>query len=70
MKMMLILELYEDVDDFFIRRFFNRKSKKMLDEKIEVLSQLKAGVPRGEIKNYMKVLELYPTDDNLIWDWL
>lgn len=41
-------------------RYFNVESEELLDEKIEVLTQIKAGKPIKEIPNFYKVLEDLP----------
>lgn len=46
-------------------KYFNLDSDKLLDEKIEVLTQIKEGKTIGEIPNFYKVLEDLP--DNM-WD--
>jgi hypothetical protein len=63
---MKIIDLIADVDDYMVHKFFDSDSEKMLDEKIEVLEALKRGEKPMDIKNYYKVLELYPTDQH--WD--
>ena len=54
--------------DPLIRRFFDDESEEMLDEKIQVFTDLKNGKAPIDIPNYYKILELYPTDPHLIWD--
>jgi len=66
-----ITNLMIEVNDLFIVKFFDLESEAMLDEKIEVLTALKNGEKPGDIKNYYKVLELYPADEdgvNVKWD--
>lgn len=46
-------------------KYFNLDSNELLDEKIEVLTQIKDGKTIGEIPNFYKVLEDLP--DNM-WD--
>ena len=46
-------------------KYFNLDSDELLDEKIEVLTQIKEGKTIGEIPNFYKVLEDLP--DNM-WD--
>lgn len=68
-KMVQIMELLPDVMyvDLLIGKFFDVDSEEMLDLKIEVLTQLKNGVPPGDIPEYYSILELYPADD-VMWD--
>ena len=47
-------------------KYFNLDSDELLDEKIEVLTQIKEGKTIAEIPNFYKVLENLPEDD--IWD--
>lgn len=65
-KIIEIFNLFIGVTDLLFIEFFDLDSDKMLDEKIEVLKQLNKGVSPIDIKNYYKVLELYPKDE--IWD--
>ena len=46
-------------------RYFNVDSDEMLDDKIEVLTQLKEGKPISEIPNFYEILEDLPED---LWD--
>ena len=46
-------------------RYFNVDSDEMLDDKIEVLTQLKEGKPISEIPNFYDILEDLPED---LWD--
>lgn len=46
-------------------RYFNVDSDKMLDDKIEVLTQLKEGKPISEIPNFYEILEDLPEN---LWD--
>ncbi len=66
-KQMRILHLLPQVDDLLVAKFFDLDSEKMLDKKIEVLTQLKNGVTPADIPDYYSILELYP-DDGRIWD--
>lgn len=66
-KMVQIHKLLEDVDDLLVVQFFDLNSKKMLDMKIKVLTQLKNGVPPADIPEYYSILELYPQNGNK-WD--
>lgn len=43
-------------------KYFNVESEELLDEKIEVLTQIKEGKPIEEIPNFYKVLEDLPTE--------
>ncbi len=65
-KKELIHDLFMEVDDILVSKFFDTESDELLDKKIEVLTALKKGVPPGEIPEYYKVLELMPS--NGIWD--
>lgn len=47
-------------------KYFNPDSDELLDEKIEVLTQIKEGKTIAEIPNFYKVLEDLPEDD--MWD--
>lgn len=47
-------------------KYFNLDSDELLDEKIEVLTQIKEGKTIAEIPNFYKVLEDLPEDD--VWD--
>lgn len=47
-------------------KYFNLDSDELLDEKIEVLTQIKEGKTITEIPNFYKVLEDLPEDD--MWD--
>ncbi len=68
-KMMQVMELYAEVMyiDELVAKFFDLDSEEQLDLKIEVLTQLKNGVPPKDIPEYYSILELYPADD-VIWD--
>lgn len=63
-----MLQLSIKVRDYVFNKFFDIESMEMLDEKIEVMKQIIDGRPIDEIKNYYKVLELYPKDDTILWD--
>ena len=68
-KRQYLLEMYADIDDDnFIERFFDFSSDKMLDKKIKVFEDLKAGKPVRDTPEYYEILELYPKDDDLLWD--
>ena len=47
-------------------KYFNVESEELLDEKIEVLTQIKDGKAIKDIPNFYKVLEGMPTEG--IWD--
>ena len=66
-KMIQVMELYAEVDDLLVQKFFDLDSEEMLDLKIEVLTQLKNGVPPCDIPEYYSILELYPADGEM-WD--
>lgn len=56
----LLSKVYEPLLDFL-----DLDSNEMLDEKIEVLTDLLNGKNINDIPNFYKILELYPTD---MWD--
>lgn len=62
-----IFSLLMDVDDELVRKFFDQESPELLDEKIKVLTDLKAGKKPEEIPEYYSILELYP-EDGQEWD--
>ena len=66
-KMIQVMELYAEVDDLLVHKFFDLDSEEQSDLKIEVLTKLKNGVPPCDIPEYYSILELYPTD-NAMWD--
>ena len=66
-KMIQVMELYAEVDDLLVTKFFDLDSEEQLDLKIEVLTKLKNGIPPSDIPEYYSILELYPEDD-AIWD--
>ena len=69
-KMSIILELWTEVvtmGNNLVRDFFDLSSEEMLDEKIEVLTKLKDGIPPQEISNFYDILEEYPKEDNVLW---
>lgn len=47
-------------------KFFDLDSDELLDEKIQVLNELKKGTPIEKIPNFYNILELLP--DGGIWD--
>ena len=63
-KKIKILELLSQVYDPMLD-FFDVDSDKMLDEKIEVLTDLVSGKTIAEIPKFYEVLELYPDE---MWD--
>ena len=63
-KKIKILLLLSTVYDPLLE-FFDTDSDKMLDEKIQVLTDLKNGKTVEEIPNFYDILELYPND---MWD--
>lgn len=58
--MQLLSEIYEPMLEFF-----DIDSDKMLDEKIQVLTDLKNGKKIIDIPKFYDILELYPND---MWD--
>ena len=68
-KMIQVMELYAEVMhiDQLVAKFFDLDSEELLDKKINVLTQLKNGIPPADIPDYYSILELYPEDD-VIWD--
>ena len=58
-----IFSLLMDVDDELVRKFFNQESSELLDEKIKVLTDLKAGKKPEDYS----ILELYP-EEGQQWD--
>lgn len=50
-----------------LSQFFNLDSDNLLDEKIEVLTELKEGKQIADIPNFYDILELYPKDGTH-WD--
>ncbi|MFR7544787.1 MAG: hypothetical protein ACLUWN_02425 [Clostridia bacterium] len=67
-KHLEINNLLIEVSDLLVNKFFDSDSDEMLDEKIEVLEKLKEGIPPANIPNYYKILELYPKNNEEIWD--
>lgn len=65
--MIQIRELLNEINDRMVVKFFDLDSEEKLDLKIEVLTQLKNGVPPKDIPEYYSILELYPADDKM-WD--
>lgn len=58
--MMLLTDIYEPMLEYL-----DIDSNEMLDEKIQVLTELVNGKTIAEIPNFYNILELYPTD---MWD--
>lgn len=67
-RLVKIRELLFEVDDLLVHKFFDVDSEELLDEKIEVLTKLKNNITPDKIDTYYKILELYPKDENQIWD--
>ena len=66
-KKMEIIELYPELLKFpMLIKYFNLDSDKLLDEKIFVLKEIKAGKKINEIPNFYDVFELMP--DDVHWD--
>ena len=65
-KKMKVIELFFKVYNPLLQ-FFDLDSDEMLDEKIEVLTELVKGKTISEIPKFYDVLELYPKDEE-IWD--
>lgn len=65
-KMLKIEDLYAAVFGIPELKFFDLNSEELLDEKIEVLTQLKKGKQIGDIPDFYKVLEKMPKEG--IWD--
>ena len=63
-----VRELFFEVDfPPMLTQFFDLDSDRLLDEKIEVLTELKEGKQISEIPNFYDILELYPKDGEH-WD--
>ena len=65
-KLMKVHALLAEVSDVLIDRFFDMASEELLDEKIEVLTDLKKGKPPDQIPNYYSILENFDPDQH--WD--
>ncbi len=65
-KKMQIMDLLSYTIGIPEMKYFNLESDELLDEKIEVLTQIKEGKTIAEIPNFYKVLEDLPEDD--MWD--
>ena len=59
-KMLKVEDLYAEVFGIPELKYFDLSSEELLDEKIEVLTQLKEGKPIKEIPDFYKVLEKLP----------
>ena len=68
-KMIQVMELYAEVMhiDQLVAKFFDIDSEELLDQKINVLTQLKNSTPPADIPDYYSILELYPAGD-VLWD--
>jgi hypothetical protein len=63
-KHLQIDKLYIDVSgNEYLLKFMDLESDRLLDEKIEVLTQLKEGKTIEEIPNFYDILENYPQDN-------
>jgi hypothetical protein len=62
-----ILDLLDQINDRIVVRFFDVDSDKLLDKKIQVLSDLVSGKKPAEIDGYYLILENYPDRDQH-WD--
>lgn len=69
-KIFRVYELYDEAmyRDLLVSKFFDLESEENLDTKIAVLEKLNNGVPPSEIPEYYSILELYPDNDNVLWD--
>ena len=69
-KKELIIDLLIEIAgmNYLIEKFFDVESDNMLEEKIEVLSAIKAGKTISEIPKFYDVLEFYPKDVETIED--
>ena len=66
-KKMKVVELFFKVYNPLLANFFDLESDEMLEEKIEVLTELVSGKTISEIPNFYGILERYPKDEE-IWD--
>ena len=64
-KLLKVLDLLAYAFGIPEMKYFNADSEELLDEKIEVLTQIKDGKSIEEIPNFYKVLEDLPED---MWD--
>lgn len=53
-----IFSLLMETDDMMVARFLDPEGDELLDDKIEVLTELKRGKKPEEIPNYYKVLNI------------
>ena len=69
-KIFRVYELYDEAmyRDLLVSKFFDLESEENLDTKIAVLEKLNNGVSPSEIPEYYSILELYPDNDNVLWD--
>lgn len=65
-KHIKIMDLFSYAIGIPEMRWFNLDSDELLDEKIEVLTQIKEGKTIAEIPNFYRVLEDLPEDG--MWD--
>ena len=62
-KKLIIAELYPVLLKYpMLINYFDIKSDKLLDEKITILKEIKAGKQINEIPNFYDVFELLPDD--------
>lgn len=61
-----IKTLFDQVNDYFIKEYFDVDSDNDLDVKIEVLEDLLAGKKPYEIARYDDVLEKYPEHEQFV----
>lgn len=60
-------DLRKEVDFVPFEQFFDSESNKLLDEKIEVLTELRNGKQISDVTNFYDILELYPKE-GVHWD--
>lgn len=66
-KWLKVTQLYSVLYNFpMLIKYFDIESTKLLDEKIEVLENIKQGKKIKEIQNFYDIFELLPK--NGIWD--
>lgn len=61
-------QLYNQVDDYFIKMYMDIESEYALEAKIAVLEQLLSGKKPPEIAEYDDVLDAYPSEEAAIDD--
>ena len=66
-KQAIIDDLIFECSDRLVHEFFDYESDEKLDDKIDVLRKLNAGVKPEDIPNYYDVLEKYPKNGEA-WD--